>query len=135
MRDNACSWHHQVSYPERSTISRRAVSSTMAPMAENVLDVATVYHSTSVLSSEGATCGCFSPRSEPTAVLRDVSARVFGGEVLAVLGSKGSGKRALLDVIGELCGWKYFIIFFLFFFLSKSLEMNWDDEKVEVGVL
>lgn len=44
--------------------------------------------------------GCIS-KSEPTAVLRDVSARVFGGEVLAVLGSKGSGKRALLDVIGK----------------------------------
>ncbi|XP_066598456.1 ATP-binding cassette sub-family G member 5 isoform X2 [Prorops nasuta] len=38
-------------------------------------------------------------KTEPTAVLRDVSARVYGGEVLAILGSKGSGKRALLDVI------------------------------------
>ncbi|OXU21078.1 hypothetical protein TSAR_015316 [Trichomalopsis sarcophagae] len=73
--------------------------STMPVMAENVLDVSSVYHSTAVLSSEGTSCGCFASRSEPTAVLRDVSARVFGGEVLAVLGSKGSGKRALLDVI------------------------------------
>lgn len=38
---------------------------------------------------------------EPTAILRDVSARVHGGEILSILGSKGSGKRALLDVIGK----------------------------------
>lgn len=62
---------------------------------ECILDISNVSHSTSVVT-EG---GCFS-KSEPTAVLRDVSARVHGGEVLAVLGSKGSGKRALLDVIG-----------------------------------
>ena len=43
---------------------------------------------------------CFG-KSESTAILRDVSARVHGGEVLAILGSKGSGKRALLDVIGR----------------------------------
>ncbi|XP_012286014.1 ATP-binding cassette sub-family G member 5 [Orussus abietinus] len=59
-----------------------------------VLDISNVFHSTAVFV-EGS---CLS-RSEPTAVLRDVSARVHGGEVLAVLGSKGSGKRALLDVI------------------------------------
>lgn len=75
-----------------------AAAAAMAPMAENVLDVSGVYHSTSVPSSDSS---CLAARSEPTAVLRDVSARVFGGEVLAVLGSKGSGKRALLDVIGE----------------------------------
>ncbi|XP_014216572.1 ATP-binding cassette sub-family G member 5 [Copidosoma floridanum] len=71
----------------------------MAPMAENVLDVAAVYHSTTVPAADGTTYSCIAARSEPTSVLRDVSARVFGGEVLAVLGSKGSGKRALLDVI------------------------------------
>lgn len=65
-------------------------------LPECVLDIASVSHSTAVVI-EG---NCFS-KSEPTAVLRDVSARVHGGEVLAVLGSKGSGKRALLDVIGN----------------------------------
>lgn len=58
------------------------------------LDISNVFHSTTVVI-EGS---CLS-KSEPTAVLRDVSARVHGGEVLAILGSKGSGKRALLDVI------------------------------------
>lgn len=61
-----------------------------------VLDISNVFYSTSV-SVDG---GCLG-KSEPTAVLRDVSARVYGGEVLAILGSKGSGKRALLDVIGR----------------------------------
>ncbi|XP_058792756.1 ATP-binding cassette sub-family G member 5 [Phymastichus coffea] len=74
-------------------------SGVMAPSAENVLDVAGVYHSTAVLPNDSVNCGCFTARTEPTAVLRDVSARVYGSEVLAVLGSKGSGKRALLDVI------------------------------------
>lgn len=70
---------------------------------ECTLDISNVSHSTSVLMEGG---GCV---SKPTAVLRDVSARVHGGEVLAVLGSKGSGKRALLDVIGR----------FQFFYISK----------------
>lgn len=61
------------------------------------LDISNVFHSTTVVI-EGS---CLS-KSEPTAVLRDVSARVYGGEVLAILGSKGSGKRALLDVIGKI---------------------------------
>lgn len=63
---------------------------------ECTLDISNVSHSTSVVI-DGDSC---MSKSEPTAVLRDVSARVHGGEVLAVLGSKGSGKRALLDVIG-----------------------------------
>lgn len=61
-----------------------------------ILDISNVYHTTSVLIERN----CLS-RSEPTAVLKDVSARVHGGEVLAILGSKGSGKRALLDIIGN----------------------------------
>ena len=61
-----------------------------------VLDISNIFHSTSMYV-EGS---CFG-KSEPTAILRDVSARVHGGEVLAILGSKGSGKRALLDVIGN----------------------------------
>ncbi|XP_044266186.1 ATP-binding cassette sub-family G member 5 [Tribolium madens] len=34
-------------------------------------------------------------------ILKDVSMKVHSGEVLAVLGSKGSGKKALLDVISR----------------------------------
>nr|CAD7411650.1 unnamed protein product [Timema cristinae] len=34
-------------------------------------------------------------------ILKDVSLEVNGGEVLAILGSKGSGKRALLEVISR----------------------------------
>ncbi|PSN35410.1 hypothetical protein C0J52_23893 [Blattella germanica] len=34
-------------------------------------------------------------------ILKDVSLEVHGGEVLAILGSKGSGKRALLEVISR----------------------------------
>ncbi|XP_047343548.1 ATP-binding cassette sub-family G member 5 isoform X1 [Vespa velutina] len=59
-----------------------------------ILDISNVFHSTTVIIEKS----CLS-KSEPTSVLRDVSARVHGGEVLAILGSKGSGKRALLDVI------------------------------------
>ena len=83
---------------------RAAAAAAMGPTPDSLLDVAAVYHSTAVPASEGPSCGCLPARPEPTAVLRDVSARVFGGEVLAVLGSKGSGKRALLDVIGECWG-------------------------------
>ncbi|CAG7828448.1 unnamed protein product, partial [Allacma fusca] len=32
-------------------------------------------------------------------ILRDVSFEVHSGEIMAILGSKGSGKKALLDVI------------------------------------
>lgn len=34
-------------------------------------------------------------------ILKDVSLVVHSGEVLAILGSKGSGKKALLDVISR----------------------------------
>ncbi|XP_046424268.1 ATP-binding cassette sub-family G member 5 [Neodiprion fabricii] len=68
-------------------------------MADCILDIANIFHSTTV-DHEG---NCFA-RTEATTVLRDVSARVHGGEVLAVLGSKGSGKRALLDVIAGRAG-------------------------------
>lgn len=34
-------------------------------------------------------------------ILKDVSFEVHSGEVMAVLGSKGSGKKALIDVIGH----------------------------------
>ncbi|KAL7302797.1 hypothetical protein TKK_0004837 [Trichogramma kaykai] len=72
-------------------------------MTESVLDVSSVYYSTSLpvigdSGSFGSCCGC-AGQAEATSVLKDVSTRVYGGEVLAILGSKGSGKRALLDVV------------------------------------
>lgn len=82
-------------------------------MSDCILDIANIFHSATV-EHDG---NCFA-RPKATMVLRDVSARVHGGEVLAVLGSKGSGKRALLDVIGKLS--LFFILFFLFYFHSPN---------------
>ncbi|PBC30159.1 ATP-binding cassette sub-family G member [Apis cerana cerana] len=77
----------------KPTPSQVSIVMKMIP-SDCTLDISNVFHSTTVVI-EGS---CLN-KSEPTAVLRDVSARVHGGEVLAILGSKGSGKRALLDVI------------------------------------
>lgn len=59
-----------------------------------VLEISNVFYSTSMFAERNSF-----GKYEPTAILRDVSARVHGGEILSILGSKGSGKRALLDVI------------------------------------
>ncbi|XP_051172307.1 ATP-binding cassette sub-family G member 5 isoform X2 [Leptopilina boulardi] len=64
-----------------------------------VLEISNVFYSTSMFPERNSF-----GKYEPTAILRDVSARVHGGEILAILGSKGSGKRALLDVIGRADG-------------------------------
>lgn len=45
--------------------------------------------------------GCLGIGGEPALILRDVNFAVRSGEVMAILGSKGSGKRALLDVISH----------------------------------
>ncbi|CAG2120432.1 unnamed protein product, partial [Medioppia subpectinata] len=34
-------------------------------------------------------------------ILKDISCEVHSGEVMAILGSKGSGKKALIDVMGH----------------------------------
>ncbi|KAF4523910.1 hypothetical protein B566_EDAN013623 [Ephemera danica] len=63
----------------------------------SVLELCNVFHTGQVESG-----GCFqrlSGRVRSGLVLKDVSLTVHSGELLAVLGSKGSGKRALLDVI------------------------------------
>lgn len=51
--------------------------------------------------------GCFGIGGEPALILRDVNFAVRSGEVMAILGSKGSGKRALLDVVSHRVESKY----------------------------
>lgn len=45
--------------------------------------------------------GCFSGDATSALVLKGVNLTLHSGEVMAILGSKGSGKRALLDVIAK----------------------------------
>jgi len=67
--------------------------------AEYVLQLGNVFHSGQV---EPGTCLQKLIGSVRTGViLKDVSMQVHGGELTAVLGSKGSGKRALLEVISR----------------------------------
>jgi len=67
--------------------------------AEYVLELGNVFHSGQV---EPGTCLQKLVGSVRTGViLKDVSLEVHGGELTAVLGSKGSGKRALLEVISR----------------------------------
>ena len=67
--------------------------------AEYVLELNNVFHSGQV---EPGTCLQKLIGSVRTGViLKDVSLEVHGGELHAVLGSKGSGKRALLEVISR----------------------------------
>jgi len=67
--------------------------------AEYVLELGNVFHSGQV---EPGTCLQKIVGSVRTGViLKDVSLEVHGGELTAVLGSKGSGKRALLEVISR----------------------------------
>ncbi|XP_037093116.1 ATP-binding cassette sub-family G member 5-like [Pollicipes pollicipes] len=71
----------------------------MLPNQEYMLQLSGVFHTGQVESGS-----CFQQLlgSVPTGViLKDVSLEVHGGEVMAVLGSKGSGKRALLEVISR----------------------------------
>ena len=67
--------------------------------SEYILELSNVYHSGQV---EAGTCLQKMIGNVPTGViLKDVSMEVHGGELSAVLGSKGSGKRALLEVISR----------------------------------
>lgn len=45
--------------------------------------------------------GCFGGDGTSALVLKGVNLTLHSGEVMAILGSKGSGKRALLDVIAR----------------------------------
>ncbi|GIY41732.1 ATP-binding cassette sub-family G member 5 [Caerostris darwini] len=67
--------------------------------SDHVLELNSVFHTGQV---EPGTCFQKLTGSVPTgSVLKDVSMEVHAGEVMAVLGSKGSGKKALLEVIGR----------------------------------
>lgn len=52
-----------------------------------------------VLQVDGG--GCFGGDGTSALVLKGVNLTLHSGEVMAILGSKGSGKRALLDVIAR----------------------------------
>ncbi|KAG4069890.1 hypothetical protein HA402_009597 [Bradysia odoriphaga] len=61
-----------------------------------VLEAHNIYHTAEVVSGD-----CFSGNKNSALVLKGVNLVVHSGEVLAILGSKGSGKKALLDVISR----------------------------------
>ncbi|CAO1427804.1 unnamed protein product [Diamesa hyperborea] len=64
--------------------------------SDYVLEALNIYHTTDVDSG-----ACFSGGGASALVLKGVNLTVHSGEVMAILGSKGSGKRALLDVIAR----------------------------------
>lgn len=67
--------------------------------ADYTLELCNVFHTGQV---EPGTCFQRLMGNVKTGIiLKDVSLEVHGGEVLAVLGSKGSGKRALLEVVAR----------------------------------
>nr|AHK05668.1 ATP-binding cassette transporter sub-family G member 5 isoform X1 [Tigriopus japonicus] len=72
----------------------------MKTMASDyVLEVANVFHSGQV--EKGTQIQKLIGAIRTGVILKDVSMSSFGGELSAVLGSKGSGKRAFLDVIAR----------------------------------
>lgn len=64
--------------------------------SDYVLEAHNIFHTTEV---DGG--GCFNGGGSTAMVLKGVNLTVHSGEVMAILGSKGSGKRALLDVISR----------------------------------
>eukprot|EP00094_Tigriopus_californicus_P010313 TCALIF_09948-PA protein Name:"Similar to Abcg5 ATP-binding cassette sub-family G member 5 (Rattus norvegicus)" AED:0.33 eAED:0.39 QI:0/0/0/1/0.75/0.8/5/0/476 len=67
--------------------------------SDYVLEVANVFHSGQV--EKGTQIQKLIGAIRTGVILKDVSMSSFGGELSAVLGSKGSGKRAFLDVISR----------------------------------
>ncbi|KAK6638529.1 hypothetical protein RUM43_006796 [Polyplax serrata] len=66
---------------------------------EYVLELSNVFHTGEV--EQGTCLQKLMDNVKTGLILKDVSLEVHSGEVLAVLGSKGSGKRALLEVISR----------------------------------
>lgn len=62
--------------------------------SDYVLEAHNIYHTAEVDSG-----GCLNVEENSALVLKGVSLTLHSGEVMAILGSKGSGKKALLDVI------------------------------------
>ncbi|RWS28134.1 ABC transporter sub-family G-like protein 12, partial [Leptotrombidium deliense] len=68
----------------------------------HMLELIGVSHSGPIVPANKATCWSKLTGSVTNGlILKDVSFEVHSGEVMAILGSKGSGKRALIDVIGH----------------------------------
>merc|ERR1711936_1198600 len=67
--------------------------------SEYILELSNVFHSGQV--EAGTFVQKVTGAIKTGVILRDVSLEVHGGELSAVLGSKGSGKRALLEVISR----------------------------------
>ncbi|XP_018015932.1 ATP-binding cassette sub-family G member 5 isoform X2 [Hyalella azteca] len=71
----------------------------MMPPSDYTLELASVYHTGPV---EPGSCVQKVLGNVPTGViLKEVSLQVHSGELMAILGSKGSGKRALLEVVSR----------------------------------
>ncbi|XP_063227758.1 ATP-binding cassette sub-family G member 5 [Bacillus rossius redtenbacheri] len=66
---------------------------------EHFLELSNVFHSGQV--EPGSCLQRLMGTVKTGVIVKDVSLEVHGGEVLAILGSKGSGKRALLEVISR----------------------------------
>ena len=67
-----------------------------------VLELISVCHTGPILPANEVSC--WSKVTGPVAnglILKDVSFELHSGEVMAVLESKGSGKKALIDIIGH----------------------------------
>ncbi|KAH8382363.1 hypothetical protein KR009_003091 [Drosophila setifemur] len=74
--------------------------------SDYVLEAHNIFHTTEAsawktLFSKVDGGGCFNGAGNSALVLKGVNLTVHSGEVMAILGSKGSGKRALLDVISR----------------------------------
>ncbi|KAH8326162.1 hypothetical protein KR067_002648 [Drosophila pandora] len=71
--------------------------------SDYVLEAHNIFHTTEFLlfSQQVDGGGCFNGAGNSALVLKGVNLTVHSGEVMAILGSKGSGKRALLDVISR----------------------------------
>ncbi|XP_077287878.1 ATP-binding cassette sub-family G member 5 [Arctopsyche grandis] len=67
--------------------------------SEYTLELCNIFHSGQV--EPGSCTQKLTGNIKTGVILKDVSLTVYNGEVVAVLGSKGSGKRALLDVIAR----------------------------------
>lgn len=71
----------------------------MLPNQDFSLQLMNVYHTGQV--DDGSLLQQLLGSAPTGVILKDVSIEVRGGEVMAILGSKGSGKQALLDVISR----------------------------------